>query len=265
MSGLPRSGSTLLVNLLNQHPCVYASPHSNLLDGLWALDQTFAISEAINYQLRVNAYKNIVKNLPQVFYADINKEIIIDKQFTWTTPANYDLALKISESPRFIVCYRPILEVLASFVTKAIKNSNFFLNQDLDNSIFYPKLYLSRNDALAEFLMQRHGLIEKSLLGLAHAKQREASGEFKFISYDALVKDPRNVLSSLFEFLMIEPYNVKIKDLKNIFQYTDSNVVGIEDFHQIRPQIKKESTKPEDLFSDFILSKYNNALAPIGF
>jgi hypothetical protein len=38
--GLPRSGSTLLASLLNQHPDVFASPTSPLMDLLCQTDRT---------------------------------------------------------------------------------------------------------------------------------------------------------------------------------------------------------------------------------
>jgi len=41
LSGLPRSGSTLLGSLLNQHPEIYATPTSPLADLLCLLDTNF--------------------------------------------------------------------------------------------------------------------------------------------------------------------------------------------------------------------------------
>jgi hypothetical protein len=264
LCGLPRSGSTLLATLLNQHPSIYASPHSALLDGVWAMRESFMNSESVHFQLRVSAYQETIFTTPQVFYRNIEKDIIFDKQFAWSVPDYYDLALKISNNPRFLVCYRPILEVLASFVSKAIDNPDFYLNKMLEESNFYPKNYLSKNDALADFLMIEHGLIDISLFGLAHAKKNETSGRFKFVSYDDLVADPKKEMSEIFNFLKLEPFEVDVENILDIFKYNDSRRIGIENFHRVRSSVEKISSKPEDLFSDYILQKYANALAPIG-
>jgi sulfotransferase len=264
LSGLPRSGSTLVATLLNQHPQIYASPHSALLDGLCNLKETFIHSESVKFQLRTSAYQKTLWNLPQLFYNDIEKEVIFDKQFTWTTPDNYDLALKVSIYPRFVVCYRPILEVLASFVSKAADNPNFYLNKELDSINFYSKNYLTRNDAMAEFLMCGHDLIPKCLLGLAHAKKNEELGIFKFVAYDNLIQNPQKEILDIFEFLNLEPINVQTENIQEIFMYNDFFHIGAKGFHQVRSQIKKESIDPKDLFSEFILNKYNNALSPMG-
>ena len=264
LGGLPRSGSTLLATLLNQHPKIYASPHSILLDGLTVLQETFINSESLRYGLQIGACQKTLWTLPQHFYQDIKKDIIVDKQFAWSTKENYELATKISTYPRFILCYRPVLEVLASFVIKSVDNPNFYLNKELESKNFYAKNYLSKNDAMAEYLMTGHELILKSILGLAYAKQNEKQGNFKFVAYDDLVNNPQKVMSDIFDFMKVDPIEIKIKNIENVFRYNDSAIIGAEGFHWVRPEIKKESTKPEDLFSDYILQKYANALSPIG-
>lgn len=264
LGGLPRSGSTLLVTLLNQHPEIYASPHSALLDGMTSLHSTFTSSESVRFGLRVSAYQQTLWTMPQHLYQNVDKDIIFDKQFAWTTPDNYEMALKIAHNPRFILCYRPVLEVLASFVSKSLDNPDYFLNKELDTANFYQKNYLSRNDAMAEYLINEHDLIGKSILGLAHAKKNEESGAFKFVSYDSLVSDPKKEMTEIFNFLCLDPIEVETKDIRSPFNYKDSMALGLSGFHDVRPTIQKQSTKPEELFSDYIMNKYANALSPIG-
>jgi len=263
LCGLPRSGSTLLATLLNQHPQIYASPNSDLLNGISQLHKAFSQSVSVAFGLRVSAYQETIWTAPQIFYGNISKTIIFDKQCTWSTPDNYKLALKIGISPRFIVCYRPVLEVLASYVCKSIDSPDYWLNKELEKSNFYAKNYLDKNDALAEYLMCEHPFISQAILGLAHAKKNEDTGMFKFVSYDDLVNNTQEIMQDIFELLKIEPAEINTQNIKNIFRYNDSRIVGIEGFHTLRPVIKKESTKPEDLFSNFILNKYKDALSPI--
>jgi len=264
LGGLPRSGSTLIATLLNQHPEVYASPHSVLLESVLNLRSTFIESESIAYGVQLSQTQETLWSLPQMFYRQISKPIIVDKQFCWTNSDNYELALKLTPNPKFIVSYRPILEVLTSFVSKAVKNPDFYLNKNLDDSDFYLKNYLSRNDAMAEYLMLAHPLIYKALLGLANAKKNESSGMIHFVHYDNLVKDPQKEMSSIFKFMGIENIDIQTNNLTDIFRYKDKVSMGIEDFHHVRPIVKKQSPKPEDYFSEYILKKYENALSPFG-
>jgi hypothetical protein len=112
--------------------------------------------------------------------------------------------------------------------------------------------------------MTEHGLISKCILALAYAKQNEKQGNFTFVAYEDLVNAPQKVMSGIFDFMKVEPIDIKTDRIENVFQYHDSTSLGVENFHWVRPEIKKESTKPEDLFSDYILQKYANALSPIG-
>jgi hypothetical protein len=234
------------------------------MEGLWNLRETFMRSEAVNFGLRVGAYQETLWTLPQLFYQNVEKDIVVDKSFNWCYPDNYELAKKISTHARFIVCYRPILEVLASFVSKSIDNPNFYLNKELDSSSIHAKEYLNRNDAMAEYLMVEHKLIQQTIAGLSHAKKNEDEGVFKFVAYDDLVRNPEQIMTEIFDFMKVEPMQIQTKNLTNFFKYQDSAIIGIDHFHHIRSQIKKESVKPEDLFSPFILQKYANALSPIG-
>lgn len=264
LAGLPRSGSTLLTVLLNQHPDIYASPHSSLLDGLWACRKAFIESEAVEMQLRVSAYQRTILNIPQIFYDDIEpSKTIIDKQFSWATPDNYELASQIGIPTRFIMMYRPILEILASFVESNNKSEHKWLERDLEKISFYPKNYLEKNDLLAEYIYQDK--LGMPLVSLLNAKRKEENGEFVFVSYEQLTTDTQETMDLIFDFLQLAPYKVKLDDLQNQHRYQDWQKYGYVGFHEVRPQIEKVSTKPEDLFSDFILNKYKDCLVPFGF
>jgi hypothetical protein len=244
LCGLPKSGSSLIATILNQHPAVYASPDSALLDGISSMRNTFLNSNPVRNGLRIGSYQKTLWTIPQIFYQDIEKDIIFDRNLYWSTPENYQIATKISTYSRFIICYRPILEVLASFVSESKNEPNFYLNEKLDSSNFFAKNHLSRNDAMAEYLMNECDLISKAILGLDYAKKNEKENIFKFVSYNDLIKEPQKTIKDIFNFMNIESVEIQTKN--------------------IIPEIEKEFIKPEDLFSNFILNKYNDALASIG-
>lgn len=264
LSGLPRSGSTLLATLLNQHSKIYASPHSGLRSGLKDLRNSFVNSETVKFQLGLSTYQKTLWTLPQVLYSDIPKDIIIDKNFGWATPESYHLAINISVNPKFIICYRPVLEVLTSFVSRSVDNPKYYLHRELEESKFYAKDYLNKNDAMAEYLMGETSLIQGAILGIAHAKKNEHLGLFHFVSYDDLTSHPKKEISKIYDFLGVEQEEVQTENIQDIFQYKDVNYFGTDGFHTVRSSIKKESPRPEDYFSDFILQKYKNALSPVG-
>lgn len=266
LTGLPRSGSLLLATLLNQNEKICASGESALLESTSMLRNSLMNSAQAKFGLKPHWLQQTLWTYPHYFYQHVedNIDIIVDRNPTWSTPENYELANKFAIAPRFIVLYRPILDVLTSFVDVAQKNKDFYLNKALDSSDFYPKHYLERNDALAEYLMTRIDLLPENILGLEYAKKKQNDGLFCFITYDDLVSDTQNQMDKVFDFLKTESIKLELDNLGDLFRYKDSIYLGVSGFNRVRPTISKHVRHPEDYFSDYILEKYSNALTRIG-
>jgi len=90
LSGLPRSGSTLLGSILGQNPDFYVTPTSPLLDLLCFTNESFnKLENRYTFDIKIiseNVYKGLVKS----FYAHVKQPFIIDKhrghpRNTWNT------------------------------------------------------------------------------------------------------------------------------------------------------------------------------------
>ena len=83
LSGLPRSGSTLLGSILAQNPEIHVTPTSPLLDLMCYTDEALQkIKITYTYDekaLADNVYSGIIKS----FYQNIHKPVIIDKHRGW--------------------------------------------------------------------------------------------------------------------------------------------------------------------------------------
>ena len=84
MSGLPRSGSTLLTALLNQNPEIHASTNSPLLDTIH-YTQEYLLHNSEQYKATPNpegAHK-VLSSIPDNYYFHTSQNIIIDKSRGW--------------------------------------------------------------------------------------------------------------------------------------------------------------------------------------
>jgi sulfotransferase len=262
LAGLPRSGSTLLMSLLNQHPDIYCSPHSGLISAVWALENSYKDNEHISLA-PIDNYKKSVEDFAFFFYRDIEKRVIIDKNFAWCTPKNFQAASVVSPNPKMIVLYRPILEILASFVSAIGNQKDNVYERSMEEIDFLPRYYLSRNDAIAEYLMTKEALFEHSLWGLSNTQNLLYANNFLVMSYDELVTDTVTSLQKVFDFLEVDSFTLDLENIVNPHLYNDS-VLGINGLHSVRKKISKVSVKPEDFFSRYILDKYDNALEKMG-
>jgi hypothetical protein len=206
ISGLPRSGSTLLFNILKQNPVL-----SNLSKGRH-----------------------------------------------WGTDSSLDDLIKM-DKPKILVTYRPILEVLASFVKLAEQYPEVnFIDRFMLEQQFPAISYRPLNDARCDWLMRPSGAIESNnsvFKNLVIYKEW-----FHLITYEDLTTNPKETIAEIYEFLEIEHYE---HDFENIPQHDnseDKEEFGIPTLHTIRPQISKSSTNPEEVLSDYVIQKYSNAM-----
>ena len=112
--GLPRAGNTLLGSLLNQNKKISLTANTLLCDvieNIEVLKNSLIFKNFPDH----NSLDNVIKNIFNNYYNDWNAEHIIDRG-PWGTPSNLQNLKKIINKPKFIILYRPILEILASFV-----------------------------------------------------------------------------------------------------------------------------------------------------
>ena len=118
LSGLPRSGSTVLAAILNQNPVTHVSTTSGLVHALdslaniWGLDKLLGDNDPKRERL-AQTMRGVINS----FYEDIPENIIIDKARTW--PLTHILSAMnqvLKRKPKIIATVRSAPDCAASFV-----------------------------------------------------------------------------------------------------------------------------------------------------
>ena len=236
LTGLPRSGNTLLGSIINQNHNISLTANTILTDVLYQLHLLNDCEILKNFPDK-KSFNNIIKNVFNNYYKDWKAKFIIDRGL-WGTPANLELLKSIIKKPKFIILYRPILECLASFI-KIEKPSNV-------------------REKCHE-LMQEEGMIGKSLWSIKNIiKEKE---NYIIIKYSNLIKTPIKETNKIYEFLNIDKFNhifKKFNDFSaNNIKYNDSVLKA--PLHKIRTnQIKLNKYKIEDYLPADIIKQYSN-------
>lgn len=265
MGGLPRSGSTLLTILLNQNPNVFSSHQSDLLNSMYDYGLLLQGYESVKLNLMIDNYISVYKNMPYQFYKDTNKPIIIDKNRKWGTPFSIEIAKNFTEDIKIIYLYRPILEVLSSFVNLAQKNPNSnFIDKEINDNDFLPKYYRPINDVRCDWLMRPEGVIDSSLLALGMALKEDYKDMFHIVHYNDLVNNTQETLSSIYSFLGINNFQHNISSIEEYSNDLDEIVLGIPSLHKVRKTISKESITPKNILSKYVIEKYKNVTTSLG-
>ena len=78
LSGLPRSGSTLLSAILSQNPLIHAEGNSAVCQIMWDLQQscTTTAKEQLSANNRMNTMSDLISSVPHIYYKQDRKSVV---------------------------------------------------------------------------------------------------------------------------------------------------------------------------------------------
>ena len=233
LSGLPRTGSTLLSSMLSQNPNIHAEGNSAVCQLMWDMQQSVVNSEQIKASNK-NVLDALVKTIPHTYYADVAKPVVVDKCRSWTLPANVEILNRYFDSaPKVIVLVRPLVEIVASFMS--LRKENGW--QDLEAGLL---------DDGSEPIM-------RSLAGVEWARKNN-NGEFLFVTYDELVDDTQVSLDRIYEHCGWQPFAHNLDNIVNRYKENDA-IYGLAGQHDVRPEIGRRTVDID--LSDELIKECN--------
>jgi len=255
LSGLPRSGNTLLSALLNQNPKIYCSPLSPLSTLMYQMQNNLTENATcIRNEENYKRTHESLTNYPKVFYKDVDKPIIIDRDKYWGTPGNLFLIKEfITPTPKIIFTVRDILEILASFIKLDFEN---ILKKAKDANLYMSE-YRSPLDLVCEYLMLPNASIDKSLLSLSSAFKPENKGMFHIVDYNNLVDNPEKTMKNIYTFLEIDYFKHNFLNIKKQEVDNDLALGYSKNTHDVFPVLKNPSIS-KNILSEYIQQKYSN-------
>lgn len=220
LSGLPRTGSTLLSSILSQNPLIQAEGNSAVCQLMWDMQQSVLNSQQIKASNK-DVLDRLVSSIPHNYYAESQKIIVVDKCRSWTLPANIEMLNRYFDgAPKVIVLVRPLREIVASFMS--LRKANGWT--DLEVGLL---------DDGSEPIM-------RSLAGVEWARNNN-NGEFLFVTYDELVDDTQVSLDRIYEHCGWQPFAHNLDNIVNHYQEND-DIYGLRGQHDIRPQVGRRTT-----------------------
>lgn len=232
ISGLPRSGSTLLCNILAQNPDMHTTPTSACHDIMFVVRNFWNSKECIEHlaSKELASDKNLQRVLSAILqsYHDTDKPIIIDKGRGWLSLIEM-AEFALDSRAKIIVPVRSIPEIAASF--EKLHRKAAHKNADKGN-YFQAQTAQGRTKTL---------LVDDGVIGLAYnrlmdAIQRGLKDRMLLVEFDELTYSPKKTLDSIYDFLELTKFE---HDFANVEQvtYEDDSVHGL-DLHTIRKEVK---------------------------
>lgn len=245
VSGLPRSGSTLLMNLMAQNPKVFCTPTSGLNQLINNIKTSW--SNIIEHRADKNAGsdKNLKRILNTVLhsYHDTDKPFVIDKCRGWGFSIEM-LETIIGEEIKIISPVRDMKDILASFETLYRKGSYKFNPPG-------PMPQCLTTEGRVQHWCSLQGEVGASYSILKDAFLRGYSDRFLLIDYDFLTHNPKFTMDRVWEFLNIPKVE---HDFVNIINKTpeDDTVYNYIDLHTIKSSIIPSKSKALEILGENI-------------
>jgi sulfotransferase len=253
-SGLPRSGSTLLSNLLNQNPQVHAGALSPAFELMYTTETFFSLNEQANAYPKPECNHKIISSVLENYYSDTSKPVVIDKSRGWIGQIPF-IRKYITPNPKIICTVRHPLDILASFIDLIHKSKGEV--SFLDKALIDQRIPIT-DDNRCDFLMSHSGVVFNSINGLAKAFHEGDKNCIHLIEYDDLVQDPQGELNKIYQFLELEPYSHTFDKIENQHRERDTEIYGLSSMHELKSKIEKTNRSYEDILSERIISKYKD-------
>jgi sulfotransferase len=247
ISGMPRSGSTLLSAILQQNPKFHAGMSSPVGAFVGAvLDQVGAGSE-FGPVVTTEQRQRLLRGLFASYYADKPEgSVIFDTNRLWSAklPAVRDMF----PEAKVIACVRNVAWVMDSI--ERLYRANPYENTRLFSDGIERNTVYSRVDTLA----QRNRLVGFAWTAIKEAFYSEQAGSLLVIDYDLLAQAPAKVLPLVYKFIG-EPWFDGHDFSRLEFDAPEfDSALGVTGLHKVRPEVSfkpRASVLPPDLFAQY--------------
>ena len=228
LSGVPRSGSTVLAAIVNQNKQTHVSTTSGLVFALDGLANTWHSQQLLNDKDKDKT--KLVKTMIAIvdsFYDQYEQPIIIDKARGWPIPIILQSMFQVlGRTPKIVATVRSIPDCMASFIRVAKPD-------DLDEFIY-------------SGVLSTH--LKASYLSLLNGYEF-APECFCIVEYEDLITNPKEQLKKIHKFLDLPDFDYDFTAIDGTsVQEDDEERHGFEGMHDIQPVLAKQHNEdPKDV------------------
>lgn len=243
IGGLPRTGSTLLCNILNQNPQFRASGTSSLIELTVSIKNQWnnvhlnlAEDKNINEQRKMGVLRGIIDG----FYERETASVVFDKNRGWNNPAHLMFLQAVLPYPiKLIVPVRDTVNILTSLELEYRRTVATGAPPAVPKDVPMATVEDRINNWASPNGMLGH---PASMIKLAI--QWGFRDSMFFVEYDRLVDKPEVMMKELYQWLGYDYFNHNFKHVEQTTK-EDDRLHGLSSqLHDIKPEVKKSDHDP---------------------
>lgn len=234
---IPRSGSTLLCGLLNQHN------DFRVIEGSLSIGISNAIRNVFYTNaksLATNQQKECLKVLKASLHSYLNSshKFVFDKNREWLF--YLDIADQVFEKYKVVVLVRDPVECVSSFLRLKEKEPITYTayESDLVKQENFPTTI-----GLVEEFMSYKGAIGRTYNALYEASiVQNRAKDFLFVDYHKLCAKPQMQLNRICDFINATPCGFQTNNIKNANKQLDRHYGMYDTMHTIEKEMRQGKT-----------------------
>lgn len=245
ISGLPRSGSTLLAALLRQNPRFYANMSTPLAGMVNAMLGEMSDRNELSTFITDTQRRRTLRGLFEHYYGEeFAAEVIFDTNRAWC--AKLPVLCGLFPDVKMIACVRHVSWIIDS-VERVIRN-NALRPSSIFNFQAGGTIY-----SRAEGLANGDGMVGFAYNALKEAFYGEHAQHLMLLQYETLVRDPAKAMAAVYEFIGTTPFQHDFDNVQFDAEEFDERS-GTPGLHAIRKKVatqERATLLPPDVFRRF--------------
>lgn len=245
ISGLPRSGSTLLASILRQNPRFSAEMSSPMATMFMALQRSMSQTNEGAAFIAEDQKRMLLGGLFTSYYHSAHtSQVVFDTNRVWC--AKLPILAKLFPAAKVICCVRPVPWILDS-IERLVRRNAFDLSGlfgfEPYNTVFTRVSRVAASDGLVGFALDA---LKEAVFG-------EQADRLILVDYEALARRPTETIAEIYKFVGEPLFN---HDFDNVeYSADDFDLrLGTPGLHRVRRKVEwteRESVIPPELFMRF--------------
>jgi sulfotransferase len=254
ISGLPRSGSTLLCNILAQNPDFFVTKAtSGCVEILFSVrNQWDRIVEHQAEGINREQLKNVLASILHNYYLT-DKNIVFDKGRGWLSMIE-TIEFALNKKAKLICTVRNINEILASFEV-LWRNTTGQSQWNIEKDNYEKSLTIKGR---CEIWSEAGQPLGSAYNRLKDAIDRGLKDRLYLLEFDDLTHNPEAALRNIYNFIGLEYYKHDFNNVMQVTKEDDDNVHRIKDLHTIRSIVRPVQLKAEKILGKDIANAYKD-------
>jgi sulfotransferase len=243
ISGLPRSGSTLLEGILRQNPRLHASISGPLAEMFSSLLRSMSGVNDTSIFISDQQRERVLRSLFEAYYADLKDDrLIFDTNRNWC--GHLPALAELFPGARVVCCVRNpawILDSIERHVQSNPLGTQRMFGHDSKGNVY----------TRIEVLTGKDGFVKRALGNLRQAWFGEFANRLIVIRYESLTGQPQETIDRLYDALGEPRYPHDFEKVEYDEPQFDANM-GLPGFHRVSGPVRartRQKILPPDLFT----------------